>query len=106
MHPLKWTVVNETINACTVKTSKNVIVKFLLGLINTYVSRELGCPFHGTYNWTRKLDKDSGKLNYTLTFVKNLKNAPIAELHGLVTGEPEGGKRETLVKLLYFFRAN
>lgn len=103
MHRLKWTVVNETLKVCTVKDSKNVIVKYLIGFTNAYLNRPISCPLHGVYNWTRNRNDNAG-FNNTLTFMKNLKGSSIVELNAVFTGKPEGEERTTLATILYFLR--
>lgn len=98
---MNLTLANETVQVCTRRISKNIVVKFMIKLLAGYLDREATCPIYGTYNWSKDFQRD-GFYDITPPFIQKSsfwKNKPmVIFLQGEMSGTPEDGRKEILIK--------
>ncbi|KAG5667005.1 hypothetical protein PVAND_015008 [Polypedilum vanderplanki] len=99
----KMTVVNETVQACTKRTSKNVLVSFLIDYTLSNLNKDPKCPLYGVYNWTVDTSDQSKYFNFIPPFFKKGASS-LLSLGFDVTGKVDG-KLTEIAKVIAFYKA-
>ncbi|KAG5667006.1 hypothetical protein PVAND_015009 [Polypedilum vanderplanki] len=99
----KMTVVNETLQVCTKRTSKNVLVKYLIDYTLNNIDRDPKCPLYGVYNWTVDTEDDSKYFTFAPPFLKKGASS-LVSLSVIVSGKVDGKLME-VARMVKFYRA-
>jgi hypothetical protein len=75
------TAVNETLEICEKRRSKNILVSYGLNLILSNFNREFKCPVTGQYNVSLDFTKSKDVFKYVPPFMKTLKGSSVVLLN-------------------------
>jgi hypothetical protein len=99
------TAVNETLELCEKRKSKNVLVSYIIDLVLNNLDRKFECPLSGQYNISVDFSNQKDVFKYVPPFMRGLKGSSLVNVN-LITSTKDKGELIEFGRVLAFVKVS